>query len=93
MVKYGEYVIVPDEHCYVVGKPKTRIDKNGKEVTTIQGAKYYGSFQNAIIGLMEACRKDVLSSQDMTLKEALERVKESDSKILRFFELDIRQDV
>lgn len=80
------YVINVDSTCYTVGIPKktTIVDKKtgeSKENTIMSEAKYYSSFDGAIVGWWNTMRKKALSDFDGSLSEAIEIIQKQDEQI------------
>lgn len=82
MIKYKDYAITADDHCYTVGKPVVRKDKDGEEKEVIVKPRYYTTLSDAVRGLMESMRKEIVASGDMDLSGLLEAVEKSDKAVL-----------
>ena len=87
MIRLGDgYVISVDSRNYTVGIPKAQIvedKKTGetKETTIMTDARYYASFDKALVGWWQTMRNKALSNFDGSLDEAIEVVKKQDEKI------------
>jgi len=85
MIRINDWGIDADNRCYTIGKPKTRKTKDGEE-EYLADAKYYSTLPAALNGIMEAERRNLVHSQDMTLKEAVERIRACDDRMAELFE-------
>lgn len=91
MIKLASgYYIDVEERQYVLGIPKKvdQVNKTTGEVVTktiMSEARYYSTLEHALTGFWRLMRRKKLSTFDGTLQEALEVIKEQDSKMLKLF--------
>ena len=77
-----------DSHCYTVGIPKKQTIENKKtgelkETTIMTEARYYTTFDKAIVGWWRTMRSKALSNFDGPLDKAIEVVKKQDEEIMK----------
>lgn len=82
----GEWCIEADSRCYIIGKHKTRVTKDGKVEEYLSDTKYYSTLPAALNGIREAERRNLVQSQDMTIRDAVERIHEADKRMTELFE-------
>ena len=85
MIRINDWGIDADNRCYTIGKTKTRITKKGDVEEYLADAKYFSSLTGALNGIVEAERKNIVHSQDVTLQEAIEMIRESDERMQELF--------
>ena len=86
MIRIKDWGIDADNRCYTIGKPKTRVNKNGDVEEYMADTKYYPSLPAALNGIREAERRELVHSQSMTLEEAVKRIREFDERMTELFE-------
>lgn len=86
MIRINEWAIDADNRCYITGKPKQRTTKEGKVEEYIADARYYTSLPAALNGIREAERRSLVQTQDMSVQEAIERIRELDKCMSELFE-------
>lgn len=74
MIRLFDYVIDADNNCYIVGKERVRKNKDGEEEKYIFMPKYYGSLAQACGAIYKQKAKELVSSGDMTLAQAIKRI-------------------
>lgn len=86
MVKaLGGYYIETDGKCYYFGKLRKHTDKKTGEVrTVIDPIGYYSDFAGVLKGLAKKMRMDAIEKLDGSLEDALEAIRKSDAKILKY---------
>lgn len=86
MVKaLGGYYIETDGKCYYFGKlVKTKDKKTGEVTTKISAIGYYSDFAGVLKGLAKKMRMDAIEKLDGSLEDALEAIRKSDAKILKY---------
>lgn len=81
MIRVGDYVIDADQYGYTVGtsviKQEKRKDGTVK-VERIENARYYNTLQDALQGVREAYRRNLVQSMDKPLNEALTALTEQE---------------
>ena len=86
MIRIDDWCIDADNRCYITGKLKTRVTKEGKEEEYIADAKYYPNLPAALNGIREAERRNLVQSKDMTIQEAVVQISEADKRMSDLFE-------
>lgn len=86
MIRINDWAIDADSRCYIIGKPKTRVTKEGKVEEYLADTKYYPTLPAALNGIIEAERRNIVHSRDMTLEEAVKLIRESWKQITELFE-------
>ena len=85
MIKIDDWCIDADSRCYIIGKQKTRVTKDGEVEEYLAGEKYYSNLPAALNGIKEAERRSLVHSQDMTIQEAIKLIREHDEKLYQTF--------
>lgn len=81
----GGYYIETDGKCYYFGKLKKYTDKKtGEAKTNLDPIGYYSDFAGVLSGLAKKMRMDAIEKLDGSLEDALEAIRKSDAKILRY---------
>lgn len=84
MIRLFDYVIDADDRQYIVGKERVRKDKDGNEEKYIFMAKYYGSLAQACGAIYKQKVKEFVSSEDMTLAQAIKKIEELENEFEEF---------
>lgn len=85
MIRFNDWGIDADNRCYTIGRPKTRITKKGDIEEYLADAKYFSTLAAALNGIVEAERKNIVHSRDMTLQEAIEIIRKNDERMCELF--------
>lgn len=80
------FFIEADENCLVVIKKVTakKGKRAGQTIDIIHG--YYGTFEMALKGIQKELIRMSISKYDMDLKEAINKIKEINNKIMNITE-------
>lgn len=87
MLRIEGWVIDADERCYIAGRLKTRTKKDGEIEEYIHNPKYYTHLVDAVKGLVEMERRELVRKRDWSAPELLAAIRESDDRFCRLFEL------
>lgn len=77
MLRIKDWGIDADNYCYIVGKIKTRKNKDGQAEEYIANPKYLGSLEEACEAIIEAERKNIVKENELTvasLKNSLDKM-------------------
>lgn len=84
MIRLFDYVIDADDRQYIVGKERVRKDKDGNEEKYIFMPKYYNTLAQACGAIYKQRVKELVSSEDMTLAQAIKKIEELENEFEEF---------
>lgn len=79
MIRLFDYAIDADNNCYIVGKERVR-KKDGEEEKYIFMPKYYGSLAQACGAVYKQKAKELVSSEDMALAQAIKKIEKLENE-------------
>lgn len=84
MIRLFDYVIDADNSQYIVGKERIRKNKDGEEEKYIFAPKYYMTIAQACGSIYKQRVKELVSSEDMTLAQAIKKIEKLENEFEEF---------
>lgn len=78
---YDNWYIQVSANSYDVVKAVPYKTKDGEDAVRYDGYGYYGTLQNALVGLAKELQKVELSDKELTLAQAIVAVAESNARL------------
>lgn len=85
MLKIKGWVVDADDKCYIVGRLKTRKNKDGGEEEYIAAPRYYGTLAHALNAILESERRAVLAEGEHTVASLRRALEKTDTELMALF--------
>ena len=85
MLLIEDWVIDADDRCYILGRLKTRTNKNGEAEQYIHNARYFTRLSDALNAILETEKRKIVRNNDLSPVELLAEIRKIDQRLIAHF--------
>lgn len=82
MLRVNDWAVDADDRCYVVGKLKTRKNKDGAAEEYIAAPRYFSTMGQALSAILESERRTLLADGEYTIASLQSALEKSDRELM-----------